>query len=461
MAVSTHKTGTTIRGIYYNVGDGFTVQSAVKGSSDSEGSGSAQAFSVGDTAYYRGYATDKDSGKLTSYPYMIYVNSSTMRGWFQETIFPYASYTVSYNANGGSGAPSNQTKRYGQRLWLNTTKPTREGYTFLYWLEPTRGVKFYPDNSSDFYTDYNGGQTLVAQWQENKLTINYYSNYATSVSDGALNSVDSSANVLVKTQNFLYSGDYSEYGLTNYTSTSNSFWLKRIGYTGTGDWGTKTSGGVLVNQSTGFTTGQSLAEAFEKSLKTGNASVDVYAQWRENKLTVTYYSNYADTLTPNSNITPLNEVDSTKNVAIYQYDFKYATEYSNGLHNYSMPNSNLYMTRTRYSATGYWCTTTAEDFKIEGDKTNSIVDDSVIAIGENMGFDSGQALATMFGLSLENGDKSISLYAHWNLLASRIAVYLEDGKMVKGLLHIYDENGDDHYGIMTIYDDQGNAREVV
>lgn len=388
--------------------------------------------------------------------------SGSWSGTWYYTVPALASYTVSYNANGGSGAPSSQTKWYGEKLWLNTKKPTREGYTFLYWLEPDRNVKFDPDNTDDFYTDYNGEQTLVAQWQVNKLTVNYYSNYATSVSSDTLNSVDSTKNVLVKSQDFTYSENYSQYRLTNYTSTSNSFWLQKTGYTGTGNWGTTENGDTLVNQNTGFDSGQKLAEAFGKSLKTGDASVDVYAQWRENKLTVTYYSNYADTLTPDSSITPLNSVSLDKNVAIHKYDFKYATTYLNGLHDYSEPGSSLCMSRTRYSPTGYWCTSIAEDVKIEGDKTEVItLPDNVIAIGEKCNFSSGQILAQILGLSLENGDKSINLYAHWTLLASRIAIYLEDRTMVKGLLHIYDDNGDDHYGIMTVYDEQGNARQVI
>ena len=37
-------------------------------------------------------------------------------------------YTISYNANGGSGAPASQTKTYGTTLTLSSTKPTRSGY---------------------------------------------------------------------------------------------------------------------------------------------------------------------------------------------------------------------------------------------------------------------------------------------------------------------------------------------
>ena len=36
-------------------------------------------------------------------------------------------YTVSYNANGGSGAPSAQTKTHGTNLTLSSTVPTRSG----------------------------------------------------------------------------------------------------------------------------------------------------------------------------------------------------------------------------------------------------------------------------------------------------------------------------------------------
>ena len=42
-------------------------------------------------------------------------------------------YTISFNANGGSGAPSSQTKTYGLDLTLSSTTPTRSGYTFKGW----------------------------------------------------------------------------------------------------------------------------------------------------------------------------------------------------------------------------------------------------------------------------------------------------------------------------------------
>lgn len=379
-----------------------------------------------------------------------------------QSVSAKSSYTVSFNANGGSGAPSSQTKWYGETLTLSSTTPTRTGYKFLGWsTSNTATSAAYSAGGS--YTD-NSAATLYAVWQEYALTVNYYSNYATGVSADPLNAVGSTKNVLVKTGTFYYDNDYSTYGLVNYTSTSNSFYLTRTGYTGTGYWGTTTSGGTLVNQNTGFATGQKLAEAFGKSLESGNASVNIYAQWRENYLTVNYYSNYADYI--NTEETVLNDIGADKNVAVHKYDFKYATSYPYGLANYSEPDSSLCMTRTRYDATGYWCTTTAEDVKLEGDKTGILSytqEDGTtgIAIGENETFASGQAVAEALGLSLESGDKSINLYANWVLLCSRINLYLEDGSVAKGMVHIYDENGDVHYGILYVYGDDCTPHEVI
>lgn len=43
------------------------------------------------------------------------------------------SYTVSYDANGGQGAPGQQRKEYDKLLVLSSQKPTRTGYTFNGW----------------------------------------------------------------------------------------------------------------------------------------------------------------------------------------------------------------------------------------------------------------------------------------------------------------------------------------
>ena len=73
-------------------------------------------------------------------------------------------HTVTYNANGGTGAPGNQTKTQGVTLTLSSTKPTRTGYTFKYWNASIGGI-YYPSGS---YThDQDGGTvTMTAYWKD-------------------------------------------------------------------------------------------------------------------------------------------------------------------------------------------------------------------------------------------------------------------------------------------------------
>lgn len=92
------------------------------------------------------------------------------------TIPKLTSYTVSYNANGGSGAPSAQTKWYGKSLTLSTVKPTRTGYSFQGWATSASGSVSYAAGAS--YTS-NAAITLYAVWKANTYTIKYNANGGT------------------------------------------------------------------------------------------------------------------------------------------------------------------------------------------------------------------------------------------------------------------------------------------
>ena len=198
------------------------------------------------------------------------------------TVPKLRTFKISYNANGGSGAPSSQTKYYGIDLTLSSTKPTKTGYTFKGWSLTKGGSVYYQAGGT---CGKNENLTLYAVWEENALTVNYYSNYATSAFDGALNAVGSDKNVKVHVGTFYYDNDYSTYGLYNYSGSDGSVYMTRTGYTATKYWGTSTSGGTLIHEDTGFATGQALAKALGKDISSGNASVNVYAQWKVNSYT--------------------------------------------------------------------------------------------------------------------------------------------------------------------------------
>ena len=89
------------------------------------------------------------------------------------TIPALTKYTISYNANGGSGAPSSQSKYYGKTLTLSKTKPSRTGYTFKGWATSTSGSVSYAAGAS--YTA-NASVTLYAVWQANTYTVKYNAN---------------------------------------------------------------------------------------------------------------------------------------------------------------------------------------------------------------------------------------------------------------------------------------------
>lgn len=90
------------------------------------------------------------------------------------TVPAWTSYTVKYNANGGSGAPGNQTKWKDQALTLSSTKPTRTGYSFLGWsTSSTATSATYSAGGS--YTA-NSAATLYAVWKANTYTIRYDAN---------------------------------------------------------------------------------------------------------------------------------------------------------------------------------------------------------------------------------------------------------------------------------------------
>lgn len=76
-------------------------------------------------------------------------------------------YTVAYNANGGSGAPSSQTKTHGTNLTLSSTIPTKiGGYTFKEWNTNSDGTGTAYQPGGTYST--NASVTLYAIWVQNK-----------------------------------------------------------------------------------------------------------------------------------------------------------------------------------------------------------------------------------------------------------------------------------------------------
>ena len=119
---------------------------------------------------FQGWGT---SSTATSATYTAGGSYTANSGTTLYAVWKANTYTVSYNANGGSGAPSAQTKTYGVTLTLSSTKPTRDGYVFQGWgTSSTTTTVSYLSGAS--YTA-NSGTTLYAVWKQNavKYTISF------------------------------------------------------------------------------------------------------------------------------------------------------------------------------------------------------------------------------------------------------------------------------------------------
>lgn len=92
------------------------------------------------------------------------------------TITP-VTYTISYNANGGSGAPAAQTKTHGTATTLSSNYPTRSGYSCQGWAttqaRANAGTVDYTKNQQ--YT-IDADLTLWAVWKADTYSIKYDKN---------------------------------------------------------------------------------------------------------------------------------------------------------------------------------------------------------------------------------------------------------------------------------------------
>ena len=147
-----------------------------------------------------------------------------------------ATYRVNYNANGGSGAPSSQTKTYGVSLTLSSVIPTRSGYDFLGWSTSSTATSATYDPGDSYTT--NASVTLYAVWQEtnydfsiSNLTVSNsepykYDQITVKVRTDSWDQVNAYSDIPVQ---LYYDGrlvstqyvDFSVYGVANITFTLN------------------------------------------------------------------------------------------------------------------------------------------------------------------------------------------------------------------------------------------------
>jgi uncharacterized repeat protein (TIGR02543 family) len=81
--------------------------------------------------------------------------------------------TLAYDAQGGSGAPGNQTGNAASNVTVSSTAPTRAGYTFVKWNTVANGSGTDYVGGATYTLPSSGTDTLYAQWQINTVTLTY------------------------------------------------------------------------------------------------------------------------------------------------------------------------------------------------------------------------------------------------------------------------------------------------
>ena len=169
-------------------------------------------------------------------------------------------YTVKFNANGGTGTMSNQSFTYNTAKALTANSFTRTGYTFLGWsTSSTATTATYTDKQSvKNLTSTDGGTvTLYAVWKPNTYTVKFNANGGTGT---------------MSNQSFTYN--------TAKALTANSF--TRTGYTFLG-WSTS---------STATTATYTDKQSVKNLTSTNGGTVTLYAVWSKNPIyTLSYNAN--------------------------------------------------------------------------------------------------------------------------------------------------------------------------
>ena len=111
------------------------------------------------------------------------VKSATKTITLSVDVPAWTSYTIKYNANGGSGAPGNQTKWEGQALTLSSTKPTRAGHDFLGWSTSSTATSAAYSAGDTYPAESNANATLYAVWKAHTYQVTFNANGGTGAPD--------------------------------------------------------------------------------------------------------------------------------------------------------------------------------------------------------------------------------------------------------------------------------------
>lgn len=202
--------------LYFNKGivsstTSFPSTKTLTSSYNSSG-GYYQAYYTLPSASATGYTFDgwsksnDNTADVTAGTYQLFTASGTSASTTLYACWTAQTYTISYNANGGSGAPGPQTKTHGVTLTLSSTKPTRDGYEFLGWATSSTATSATYSAGGSYTT--NAAATLYAVWKVLSYDITFFnSKDGINLQEPVVESLEYGSQVdLTSTRNFIRPG---------------------------------------------------------------------------------------------------------------------------------------------------------------------------------------------------------------------------------------------------------------
>lgn len=302
---------------------------------------------------------------------------------------------ISYNANGGSGAPAAQSgiKYYAKKesgsnianpsITVTGSKPSRGGYNFSSWNTSANGNGTVYKAGAAYAISAN--VTLYAHWTPINWTIKYDANGGTGTMADTKHTyganIKTTANAFTKTgYSFAYwNVSRVRNGKTEwlYANTDNS-WISGASWY---EKGKAPANLKLYNWPN--------TEYSSSTTYTNGDVITLHAQWTVNTLTIRYHNNGAQTYHDFNG----NTLDVTKKDIIRTFSGKYNEDYDavSGLLDVSR------LTKTGYHSNGYW---------FVGSKNSSI------KISDSKGYPKVQDIAKDAGVldAFQKGNVTIDFY---------------------------------------------------
>ena len=372
-------------------------------------------------------------GKNPSSVYSLLTHSSSA----VTLTYSLQTYTVSYNANGGSSAPSSQTKTYGTDLTLTSSTPTRTGYTFAGWNTASDGSGTnYSAGGS--YTS-NAAVTLYAKWTVNSYaytlgtgtgvsttgsTASGSKNYGTTITLKATANTgytwtrwtSSNTNLVANqtTANTTFSMPAGALTMTPSAAiNTGTVYFYANGGTSVGDYTQDSSGKSSYSQTFDYSdTAKNLTNVTSLFSRTGYSITDAQKAWHDNKSTKTYFSQTSQDLSSyvasSTGVTLNLYANWTANTYTVTYDANGGTgsmAADSATYDSMFKTKQATFTRVGYTFTGW---------NEKADGTGTAWNKNTTGTYEN---------GTAWKWSGTNYAKNITLYAQWSKNSYTVTVY--------------------------------------